>query len=242
MDFSAEMERTLRILDYAILVISAPDGIQGHTKTLWRLLRAYNIPTFLFVNKMDREGVNKAKIIKIIKTQLEDGCIDFTQTGTEDFYDQMAMSDEIMMENYLEKGYVEISNINTAIRQRKVFPCFFGSALRLEGVKEFVAAIVKYSIAPDYPNELGARIFKVTRDEQGNRLTHMKLTGGVLRVKDAVTNGVWKGKINQIRIYSGQKYKIADKVEAGSVFSVTGIGNSIPGDTLGIEKTRIYQC
>ncbi|NMB32909.1 MAG: GTP-binding protein [Clostridium sp.] len=236
MDFSAEMERTLRILDYAILVISAPDGIQGHTKTLWRLLRAYNIPTFLFVNKMDREGVNKAKIIKIIKTQLEDGCIDFTQTGTEDFYDQMAMSDEIMMENYLEKGYVEISNINTAIRQRKVFPCFFGSALRLEGVKEFVAAIVKYSIAPDYPNELGARIFKVTRDEQGNRLTHMKLTGGVLRVKDAVTNGVWKGKINQIRIYSGQKYKIADKVEAGSVFSVTGIGNSIPGDTLGIEK------
>lgn len=235
-DFSAEMERTLQVLDYAILVISAADGVQGHTKTLWRLLEIYNIPVFLFINKMDRDSVDKNKLIKEIKEQLDDGCIDFGQNNTEEFYEQLSMCDEKIMEAYLEGGKVETTHISTAFVKRKVFPCFFGSALKLEGVEQFIKGIVKYSIFPDYPDEFGAKIFKITRDEQGNRLTHMKLTGGKLKVRDVLTNGVWEEKVNQIRIYSGEKFEAVNEVEAGDVFAVTGLTKARPGEGLGVEE------
>lgn len=235
-DFSAEMERTLQVLDYAILVISGADGVQGHTKTLWRLLGMYQIPVFLFVNKMDQNGTDKDKLVKEMKKQLDDGCIEFGQVKTDSFYDQLAMCDEIMMEAYLETGHVETEHIKKAVRERKIFPCFFGSALKLEGIEQFMQGIVKHASIPRYPNEFGAKIFKITRDEQGNRLTHMKLTGGKLKVKDALTNSIWEEKVNQIRIYSGQKFLAVNEIEAGSVFAVIGLSQTRPGEGLGIEK------
>jgi len=235
-DFSAETERTLQVLDYAILVISGADGVQGHTRTLWRLLGMYRIPVFIFVNKMDQNRADKDKLMKEIKKQLGDGCIEFGQVHTDDFYDQLAMCDEIMMDTYLETGHIKTEQIKKAIKERKVFPCFFGSALKLEGVEQFMQGIVKYATIPQYPDEFGAKIFKITRDEQGNRLTHMKLTGGKLKVRDVLTNGIWKEKVNQIRIYSGNKFEAVSEVEAGSVFAVTGLIQTRPGEGLGIEK------
>lgn len=235
-DFSAEMERTLQVLDYAILVISGADGVQAHTKTLWRLLAIYRIPVFLFINKMDQNGTDKEKILDELRKQLDDGCIDFGQVGTESFFDQLAMCDEEMMEACLETGHIEISQIRQAIRKRKVFPCFFGAALRLQGVEEFMHGIVKYARTPSYPDEFGAKIYKVGRDEQGNRLTYMKITGGRLRVKDVLTNGDWEEKVNQIRFYSGEKFEAANEAPAGSVCAVTGLGRTKPGEGLGCEK------
>ncbi|TGE34494.1 TetM/TetW/TetO/TetS family tetracycline resistance ribosomal protection protein [Desulfosporosinus sp. Sb-LF] len=235
-DFSAEMERTLQVLDYAILVISGADGVQGHTKTLWRLLDMYQIPVFLFVNKMDQNGTDKDKLMKEMKKQLDDGCIEFEQVKTDGFYDQLAMRDEIMMEAYLETGHVENVRIKKAVKERKVFPCFFGSALKLEGVEQFMQGIVKYAMLPYYPDEFGAKIFKITRDEQGNRLTHMKLTGGKLKVKDVLRNSIWEEKVNQIRIYSGQKFEAVNEIEAGSLFAVTGLSQTRPGEGLGREE------
>jgi len=235
-DFSAEMERTLQVLDYAILVISGADGVQGHTKTLWRLLEMYEIPAFLFINKMDQNGADKEGLMKEIRKQLDDGCIDFEQIGTEEFYDQLAMCDEKLMEAYLETGYVETGEIKKAVKERKIFPCFFGSALKLTGVEEFMQGIVTYACIPEYPDEFGAKIFKISRDEQGNRLTHMKLTGGKLKVRDVLKGNGWEEKVNQIRIYSGHKFQAVNEIEAGSVFAVTGLSQSRPGEGLGIEK------
>lgn len=235
-DFSAEMERTLQVLDYAILVISGADGVQGHTKTLWRLLDMYQIPVFLFVNKMDQDGTDKDKLIKELKKQLNDGCIEFGQLQKDDFCDQLAMCEETMMEAYLEMGHIEASHIKKAVMERKVFPCFFGSALKLEGALQFIQGIEKYAMIPSYPHEFGAKIFKITRDEQGNRLTHMKLTGGKLKVKDVLKSGSWEEKVNQIRIYSGQKFETVNEIEAGSVFAVTGLSQTRPGEGFGIEK------
>ncbi|TGE35631.1 GTP-binding protein [Desulfosporosinus fructosivorans] len=234
-DFSAEMERTFQVLDYAILVISGANGVQGHTKTLWRLLHTYQIPVFLFVNKMDQKGTDKDKLIKELKKQLDDGCIEFGQVETDDFYDQLAMCEEIMMETFLETGDIETSQIKRAVTERKVFPCFFGSALKLEGVEQLRQGIVKYAMIPSYPVEFGAKIFKIARDEQGNRLTYMKLTGGKLKVKDVLTNSIWKEKVNQIRIYSGRKFEAVNEIEAGSVCAVTGLSQTRPGEGLGIE-------
>jgi len=235
-DFSAEMERTLQVLDYAILVISAADGVQGHTRTLWRLLDMYRIPVFLFVNKMDQNGTDKSRLTTEIKKQLDEGCIEFGRIKTDSFYDQLAVCDEAMLETYLKSGYIENVQIKKAVRERKVFPCFFGSALRLEGIEQFMQGIAEYSMIPRYPGEFGAKIFKITRDEQGNRLTHMKLTGGKLKVKDVLTNNVWEEKVNQIRVYSGQKFKAVNEIEAGSVFAVTGLSQTRPGEGLGIEQ------
>jgi len=236
-DFSAEMERTLQVLDYAILVISGADGVQGHTKTLWRLLDMYDIPVFLFVNKMDQNGTDKDKLINKIKKQLDDRCIEFGQVKEDSFYDQLAMCDEVMMEAYLDKGNIEDVQIGMAVRERKVFPVYFGSALKLEGVEEFVHGLVKYAHVPCYPDEFGAKIFKITRDEQGNRLTHIKITGGKLKVKDMLTNGIWEEKVNQIRIYSGQRFEPVNEAGGGSVVAVTGLSESRPGEGLGIEKS-----
>ncbi|MDR3543969.1 MAG: TetM/TetW/TetO/TetS family tetracycline resistance ribosomal protection protein [Desulfosporosinus sp.] len=235
-DFSAEMERTLQVLDYAILVISGADGVQGHTKTLWRLLHMYQIPVFLFVNKMDQNGTDKDKLMKAMKKQLDDGCLEFEPVKTDAFYDQLAMCEEIMLEAYLETGQVETAQIQKAVKERKVFPCFFGSALKLKGVEQFMQGLVKYALIPYYPDEFGAKLFKITRDEQGNRLTHMKLTGGKLKVKDVLTNKIWEEKVNQIRIYSGQKFEAVNEIEAGSVFAVTGLSQTRPGEGLGIEE------
>lgn len=235
-DFSAEMERTLSVLDYAILVISGADGVQGHTKTLWRLLDMYQIPVFIFVNKMDQKGTDKDKLVKEIKKQLNDACIEFGQAKTEHFYDQLAMCDELMMETYLETEHIETAQIKKAVKERKVFPCFFGSALKLEGIEQFMQDIVKYATIPCYPDEFGAKIFKIARDEQGNRLTYMKLTGGKLKVKDVLTNSIWEEKVNQIRIYSGQKFESVNEIESGSVCAVTGLSQTKAGEALGIEK------
>ncbi len=235
-DFSAEMERTLQVLDYAILVISGADGVQGHTKTLWRLLDMYQIPVFIFVNKMDQNGTDKDNLIKEIRKELDEGCIEFEQDMTDNFYDQLSMCDENLMEAYLEAGTVETELIRKAIGERKVFPCFFGSALKLQGIKQFMQGLERYVITPNYSDTFGARIFKITRDEQGNRLTHMKLTGGRLKVKDVLKNRNWEEKVNQIRIYSGQKFEAVSEIEVGSICAVTGLSQTRPGEGLGIEE------
>lgn len=235
-DFSAEMERSLQVLDYAILVISGADGVQGHTKTLWKLLDMYKIPTFIFVNKMDQKGTDRDKLIKEMKKQLNDCCIEFGNENTEYFYEELAMCDEAMMDTYLAADEIKTLQIEKAVRERKVFPCFFGSALKLEGIERFMQGLVKYTKIPTYPNEFGARIFKITRDEEGNRLTHMKLTGGKLKVRDTLRNNGWEEKINQIRIYSGQKFQTVNEMEAGAVCAVTGLNQTRAGEGLGIEK------
>lgn len=236
-DFSSEMERTLQVLDYAILVISGADGVQGHTRTLWRLLDKYNVPVFIFVNKMDQNGTDMPKLIKEIKKHLDEACIDFGQTYEDNFYDQLSMCDETIMENYLQTGTVQTEFIKNAIRSRKAFPCYFGSALKLQGIEQFMQGLGKYTAIPRYSELFGARIFKITRDDQGSRLTHMKLTGGKLRVKDVLKNSVWEEKVNQIRIYSGQKYEAVNELEAGAICAVTGLTKTKPGEGLGIEKT-----
>ncbi|KZL90403.1 translation factor GTPase family protein [Clostridium magnum] len=245
-DFSAEMERTLQVLDYAILVISGADGIQGHTQTLWRLLSIYKIPVFIFINKMDQVGTDKEKLMKELKTRLNDGCIEFQENDMEIFYDQVAMCDEKVMENFIETGEIKSALISELIKSRKVFPCYFGSALKLEGVEEFINGIVKYSERPFYSEEFGAKVFKISRDDQGNRLTFMKITGGSLKVKTALTNkptyienniyNIWEEKINQIRIYSGQKFELVSEAEAGSICVVTGLTKTYPGEGLGTES------
>ncbi|MBN7773615.1 translation factor GTPase family protein [Clostridium aminobutyricum] len=235
-DFSAEMERTLQVMDYAILVISSADGVQGHTKTLWRLLDFYQIPTFIFVNKMDQNRADKDKLIKEIKKQLDDRCIEFEQVRADSFYDQLSMCDERMMEAYLETGHIETEQIQRAVKERGVFPCFFGSALKLDGIEQLLQGIARYTINPYYPKDFGAKIFKITRDEQGNRLTHMKITSGKLKVKEVLTNGIWEEKVNQIRLYSGQKYETVNEIEAGSIGAVIGLSQTRPGEGLGIEE------
>lgn len=234
-DFSAEMERTLQVLDYAILVISGTDGIQGHTKTLWKLLKRYHIPVFLFINKMDMEGADKNSLAEELR-QLDDGCIEFESNMTDGFFDQLAMCDEKMLESYLEKGLIETELIKKAIQKRKVFPCFYGSALKLEGVEHLLKGVETYAVIPSYPAEFGARIFKITRDEQGNRLTHFKVTGGSLKMRDILSGSGWEEKVNQIRVYSGQKYETVNEAAAGTVCAVVGLSGTRTGEGLGIES------
>lgn len=235
-DFSMEMERTLQILDYAILVISGADGVQSHTKTLWYLLKMYRIPVFIFVNKMDQKGIDKEKLMKSFKNQLSDGCISFEKDQGDEFYEEVAMCDELLLEDYLESGHIKVDRIKEEIKTRKVFPCFFGSALKLEGVEYFMEKILQYAILPSYSVEFGARVFKITRDEQGNRLTHMKLTGGRLKVRDLISGEGWEEKISQIRIYSGKSFEAVGEIYGGTVCAVTGLTQTKPGEGLGIEK------
>ena len=232
-DFSTEMERTLQVLDYAILVISGADGVQGHTKTLWHLLDIYQLPVFIFVNKMDRDGLEQGKLMAALKKQFSDGCVDFSRDNGETFYDQLAMCDENMLEAFLRTGKITVPLIRQAILNRKLFPCFFGSALRLEGIEAFLRGIVEYAEMPSYPELFSARVFKIVRDELGNRLTYMKITGGSLKVKDTISDGE---KVHQIRIYSGPKYETVNEAEAGTVCAVTGLSQTRPGDCLGVEK------
>ena len=235
-DFSAEMERTLRVLDCAVLVISGTDGIQGHTRTLWKLLERYEVPTFLFVNKMDLAGTDRAALRTLLQSQLDGGCLDFS-TMDGDFYDRAAR-DEAAIEEYLETGALGQDTLRRLIAERKLFPCFFGAALKLEGVEEFLLALRRYVPVPEYGREFGARIFKITRDAQGNRLTHLKVTGGALRTKEVLKGGgedPWEEKADQLRLYSGAKFCPVDCAEAGSVVAVTGLTRTRPGEGLGFE-------
>ena len=291
-DFSAEMERTLQVLDYAILVINGADGVQGHTRTLWNLLKRYQIPTFLFINKMDQVGTDKEKVLDDLQNRLDEACIDFTERS-EEFFDSLAMCDEEAMEEYLESEKVEEDTIAEMIGTRKVYPCYFGSALKIEGVQEFMDGMAGYiekneqwtekgehgkteayrksdqktgrkdsgALNEKDISEFGAKVYKISRDSSGSRLTHLKVTSGVLKVKD-ILNGYagkkssmnesdtsevsekstlgkeadrWEEKVNQIRIYSGEKYEMVQEAEAGMICAVTGLNYTHPGEGLGIE-------
>lgn len=235
-DFSAEMERTLQVLDYAVLVISGADGVQGHTQTLWRLLKKYQIPVFLFINKMDQDGTDKELLLEELKKYLDEGCVDFSMQDGGNFYENIAVSDEKLLDEYLESGKIYTGGVREVISERKVFPCFFGSALKSEGVHEFLKGIETYTREIEYPAEFGAKVFKISRDSQGNRLTHLKITGGVLKVKAVLKSGDEEEKVNQIRIYSGEKYQTADEAQAGTVCAVTGLTKTKPGHGFGMEE------
>ena len=258
-DFSAEMERTLQVLDYAILVINGMDGVQSHTMTLWRLLERYQIPTFLFVNKMDQQGTDHDALLNDLKQHLHENCVDFGRTQDTDYgmyeltpeqLENIAVCEEDLLETYLETDIVEDRDIVRLIIQRKIFPCYFGSALKEKGVKDFWNGVQKYTAEPKRPTEFGAKVFKIARDEQGNRLTYMKITGGSLKVKTLLSsnsNGqslpgrkaeedAWEEKADQIRLYSGAKYELTSEAEAGTVCAVTGLTRTYPGEGLGIEQ------
>ena len=237
-DFSAEMERTLQVLDYAILIVSGSDGVQGHTETLWKLLMKYQIPAFLFVNKMDQPGTDKEKLIAELKSRLSDAIVDFSDTDNPDFEENLALVDEAVLNRYLEEGMVDEKMIPVMIRQRKVYPCFFGSALKLDGVEKLLKAMEDYTESPGYPDDFGAKVFKIARDEQGNRLTYVKITGGVLKARMEVADeqNAWREKVNQIRIYSGGRYEAVNEAEAGMVCALTGLNQTYPGEGLGAEK------
>lgn len=236
-DFSAEMERTLQVLDYAVLVISGADGVQGHTQTLWSLLEKYKIPTFLFINKMDQPGTDKQWILTELKNRLDEGCVDFSRECGEDFYEDIAVCDEGLLNTYLDSGRIGSRDIAEIIAERRVFPCYFGSALKADGVREFLQGIGSYTRPVDYPEEFGAKVFKISRDEQGSRLTHLKVTGGVLKVRSALIQKLKEEKVSQIRIYSGEKYQTAEEAQAGMICAVTGLADTRPGDGFGIEDT-----
>lgn len=242
-DFCAEMERTLQVLDYAVLVVSAPDGIQGHTVTLWRLLAQYGIPVFLFVNKMDQPGADREGLLVQLRQRLDPNCMDFGENAERDeaFWEALSLCGERLLEEYLETGSLSEDSLSDAIRRRQVFPCFFGSALRLEGVEGLLEGLRKFTVLPEYPEEFGARVYKISRDAGGNRLTHLKVTGGVLRVKMPVggARGTGKGrerKVDQIRVYDGAQFLTAEQVEAGGICAVTGLDGTFAGQGLGAEQ------
>lgn len=259
-DFSAEMERTLAVLDYAILVISGADGIQGHTETLWRLLKRYNVPTFIFINKMDAPAADKTKLLNQLKKRFSDGCIDFTgahdnNAALADVMEDIAMQSETAMESYLESGTIPDETIREMIADRALFPCFFGSALKMDGIDEFVAGFERYVREPEYDSEFGAHIYKVSHDAQGNRLTWLKVTGGEFKAKTMLSgtarvgtdlgeskiddDGMWHEKVDQVRVYSGAKFTTVDSVVAGTVCAITGLTRTFPGAGLGKESDGV---
>ena len=254
------MERTLAVLDYAILVISGADGIQGHTETLWRLLKRYNVPTFIFVNKMDAPAADRTKLLNQLKKRFSDGCIDFTgahddNAALADVMEDIAMQSETAMESYLESGTIPDETIREMIADRALFPCFFGSALKMDGIDEFVAGFERYVREPEYDSEFGAHVYKVSHDAQGNRLTWLKVTGGEFKAKTMLSgtarvgtdlgeskiddDGMWHEKADQVRVYSGAKFTTVDSVVAGTVCAVTGLTRTFPGAGLGKESDGV---
>lgn len=237
-DFSAETERALRVMDYAVLVISGTDGVQSHTETLWRLLKRYNIPTFIFVNKMDISFLKESSHINELKRKLSPGCIDFNACREKsDLDEELAECSEELMNEYLENGVIPGKMIPGAIRRREVFPVIFGSALKLNGIQELLNVINTFSVQPEPSPEFGALIYKITTDQQGNRLTHMKITGGSLKVKAQLACGGKQEKVNQIRIYSGAKFTTVDEAPAGTLCAVTGLSAGSTGEGLGFESS-----
>ena len=251
-DFSAEMERVLQVLDCAVLVVSGADGVQGHTQTLWKLLKRYHIPTFLFVNKMDQEGTDGEKLLKELRKRFGENVVPFVDIMTEsdcpggkvylhtkegaveEVLEELAVCEDDMMEEYLEEGRIFLDKVQKAVADRQVFPCYFGSALHSQGVEELLDGLDLYIKDKTYPAEFGAKVYKIARDNQGNRLTYLKVTGGRLKVKDVVEG--LNEKINQIRIYSGEKFEAVQEVEAGRVCAVTGLENTRPGQGIGAEE------
>jgi len=235
-DFSAETERTLRVLDAAILVISAPDGVQGHTMTLAKLLERLKIPTFFFLNKMDQPGVTKASALEKLKPLLgKTAAVDFSQMGTAEFWETAALGDEDALNEYLEHSTLSDETLRRLIQQRKLFPLFWGSALKVEGVDALLDGLARFAPRPKWKKAFAARVYKISRDSQGVRLTHIKLTGGSLRVKEAIH----EEKVNQIRLYSGAKFTVVEQVEAGTVCALTGLSTTFPGQSLGEEPPWI---
>ena len=251
-DFSTEMERTLQVLDAAVLLISAADGVQSHTRTLWKLLESYQVPVFLFVNKMDQPGADQEKILAGIQNQLSGNCVDFTplvgaaateskgaalEADMQEAMEAVAICDEELLNSFLTDGRISQEQLREKIAERKVFPCLFGSALRLQGIEALLSVIAAYAPEKTYPEAFGARVFKVTRDSQGSRLTHMKITGGTLKAKMELTCAEDKTeKVNQIRVYSGERFEAVNEAVAGSVCAVTGLLGTMPGQGLGMEK------
>ncbi len=251
-DFSTEMERTLQVLDAAVLLISAADGVQSHTRTLWKLLESYQVPVFLFVNKMDQPGADQEKILAGIQNQLSGNCVDFTplvgaaateskgaalEADMQEAMEAVAICDEELLNSFLTDGRISQGQLREKIAERKVFPCLFGSALRLQGIEALLSAIAAYAPEKTYPEVFGARVFKVTRDSQGSRLTHMKITGGTLKAKMELTCAEDKTeKVNQIRVYSGERFEAVNEAVAGSVCAVTGLLGTMAGQGLGMEK------
>ena len=228
MDFSAETERTLQVLDYAVLIISGPDGTKGQVQTLWQLLDRYKVPVFLFINKMDQQGTVLSDVMEELQKNLSSRCV---LADSEEFFEKAALCDEELLETYLETGTVSQKALAELVRGRKLFPCFAGSALKMEGIDEFLAGLNSLTVCGKHPEEFGARIYKISRDEQGNRLTHMKITGGTLSVKQQIG----EDKVNQIRIYSGRKFAAVQSVSAGAVCAVTGLSDTFCGQGLGFE-------
>ena len=242
-DFSAEMERTLQILDYAVLLISGADGVQSHVETLWRLLKKYEIPTFLFINKMDQQGTDRTSLLLELQKKLDEHCIDFSAAEDPlmdgETAEAIALCEESLLEQYLETGEIRKEDAARMIARRKIFPCYFGSALKLQGVQELLDALREYSVQKEYPEKFAARVYKISRDEQGNRLTHMKIMGGSLKVKAVLRGGdgdeAWEEKVNQIRVCSGSSFRAVNEAQAGMVCAVTGLNHTKAGEGLGTE-------
>ena len=239
-DFSNETERTLQVTDYAILVISGSEKVQSHTETLWDLLKRYNIPVFIFINKTDLQNVSRDDVMYTLKKRLSEGCVDFGSPDRQALFEELSLCDESLMEEYLENEALSDETIKRCIADGKVFPCCFGSALKMDGVDKLLDLIRSYAVMPEYNDSFGAKIYKIAEDEHGNRVTHMKITGGKLKVKAALTyttdNTLYEEKINQIRIYSGNKYSVADEADAGTICAVTGLSSAFCGQGIGCEE------
>ncbi|MCM1553507.1 MAG: TetM/TetW/TetO/TetS family tetracycline resistance ribosomal protection protein, partial [Butyrivibrio sp.] len=258
-DFSAEMERTLQVLDYAVLVVNGTDGVQGHTRTLWRLLERYEIPVFIFINKMDQSGTDGRRLLENLRRQLDENCVAFSETDyvagesgacvgrrlDEEFWEDIATCGEDMMNAYLERGMLTDEEIGKAVAERRLFPCYFGAALRVEGVEAFLDGIAAYAPSPVYGQDFGARVYKISRDQAGIRLTHLKVTGGALRVKMPVDNHASAGaeegfqeKADQLRVYHGSGYETVAEVAAGDICAVAGLTQTFAGQGLGAESVN----
>ena len=237
-DFSAEMERALSVLDCAVLVVSGGAGVQAHTLTLWRLLRDYGVPTLLFVNKMDLPGADREAVLSELRRRLDEGCVDFSREEDE-IWEEAALCDEGAMETYLETGALSDEAVRDLVARRRVFPCYFGSALRLEGVEALLNGLARFAPRRTWPGAFSARVYKIARDGQGRRLTFLKVTGGTLHVRDALSGGegetAWQEKVDQIRLYSGEKFRAVEEAPAGTVCAVTGLTHTRPGQGLGAE-------
>lgn len=239
-DFASQTEQVMSVLDYAILVISATDGVQGYTRTLWHLLEHYHVPTFIFINKIDANGVDQAKVLEQLQAQLSDGCIAFNGQDAVDIpensYEEIAMQDDDLLEQFLDSGVVADEAIKKLIQQRQVFPCYFGSALKVTGVDDFLAGIKKWTVEPSYPTDFAAKVFKISHDEKGERLTWIRVTGGTLPNKTVL---VKDQKANQLRVYDGAKYSTVPEISAGGVCAVTGLTDTYPGQGLGTAEDSL---
>ena len=233
-DFSAEMERTLQVLDCAVLVVSGTAGVQGHTATLWQLLRRYQVPAVVFVNKMDIGTADHDALLQSLRRELDERCIDFSQPQSQ-LQEELSLCDDALLDEYLASGRVSDAQIASAVSHRKVFPCFFGSALKQEGVDALLDALGRFVQAPAYGKDFGARVYKIARDEKGARLTFLKVTGGTLGVKQLLAGEDWQEKADQLRLYSGSKFTLLQQAPAGTVCAVTGLTKTMPGMTLGHE-------